>query len=260
MGVDRQEYVNVRRGLCDETMAHNDYQIGQLVKRLKSTGEWDHTLLIVTADHGYQHAARAQLDPVPPEYGSPIFANFISRIPMIFVWPEKIAPGQRISHPVSQIDLLPTILDFADLPMPEIMQGQSLAPLLLGEEGWKPRPVIFDEFYFDRSSGEFKGKIEVVDGRWGACLGIGLSGEPFWHDPPATERRPAPLLLYDIWDDPYCLVPLNDKYPELVEKYTKFLEQRWEAHKTLAEHFQRSKDSTLTSEQLEILRALGYIR
>lgn len=229
MGVDRQEYVNVRRGLCDETMAHNDYQIGQLVKRLKSTGEWDHTLLIVTADHGYQHAARAQLDPVPPEYGSPIFANFISRIPMIFVWPEKIAPGQRISHPVSQIDLLPTILDFADLPMTEIMQGQSLAPLLLGEEGWKPRPVIFDEFYFDRSSGEFKGKIEVVDGRWGACLGIGLSGEPFWHDPPATERRPAPLLLYDIWDDPYCLVPLNDKYPELVEKYTKFLEERWEA-------------------------------
>lgn len=260
VGVSRQEYANVRRSLYDETMAHNDYQIGQLVKRLKSTGEWDHTLLIVTADHGHEHAARAQLDPLPPKYGSPIFANFTSRIPMIFVWPEKIAPGQRISHPVSLIDMLPTILDLADLPMPEIMQGQSLAPLLLGEEGWEPRPVIFDEFYFESKSGEFKGKIEVVDGRWGASLGIGLSGEPFWYDPPATERRPSPLLLYDVWNDPYCLVPLNDKYPELVEKYTKFLQERWEAHQALAKHFRRSKDSTLKPEQLEILRSLGYIR
>ena len=40
------------------------------------------------------------------------------------------------------LDVLPTILDLVDLPMPEVMQGQSLAPPLLGEEAWDARPVM----------------------------------------------------------------------------------------------------------------------
>ena len=48
------------------------------------------------------------------------------------VWPERVAGGQRFSQPVSMIDMLPTILDLADLPPAEVAMGQSLAPLLLG--------------------------------------------------------------------------------------------------------------------------------
>jgi arylsulfatase A-like enzyme len=257
-GISRVAFSYARRGLYDETMAHNDYQIGQLVKRLKAAGEWDHTLLIVASDHGHEQAGCMPLDPLPPKWGSPLFASFRSRIPMIFIWPERIAPGQRLSQPVSMIDMLPTILDLADLPMPEVMQGQSLAPLLLGEEGWEQQPVILDEFYVDIETGKLSGQIEVVDGQWGASLRIG-SG-PMEGEVPPEEPRPTPLLLYDIWNDPYCLVHLNDKYPDLVEKYTKFLEAQWEAHQALAQHFTRSKDSTLTPEQLETLRSLGYIR
>ena len=44
------------------------------------------------------------------------------------------------------IDALPTILDLAGLAVSEVLQGQSLAPLLRGEPGWEPRPVIVDEF------------------------------------------------------------------------------------------------------------------
>ena len=69
------------------------------------------------------------------------------------------------------IDVLPTILDLVGLPMPETMQGQSLAPLLLGEEGWEPRPVILDNF-IDFGNGDLRGIIEIVDGCWGASLGI----------------------------------------------------------------------------------------
>jgi len=153
------------------------------------------------------------------------------------------------------IDMLPTILDLTDLPMPEVMQGQSLAPLLLGEQAWEPRPVILDEFKVDRDTGEFRGRIEVIDGRWGSSLEI---------NPDPTKKpkqqRSAPLLLYDLWNDPECLHSLHEKRPDLVKKYTKFLEAQWEAHQALAQHFTRSKDSPLTQEQLETLRSLGYIR
>ena len=179
----------------------------------------------------------------------------MSHVPLIIVWPGHITGAQRFSQPLSMIDVLPTIVDLAGLPMPDVMQGQSLAPLLLGEEGWEPRPVILDQFDVDPETGELTGRIEVIDGRWGASLGINLDSEV-----PAEERRPTPLLLYDLWNDPMCLHSLHEERPDLVEKYTKFLGAQFEAHQALAQYFTRSESVALTPEQLETLRALGYIQ
>jgi arylsulfatase A-like enzyme len=153
------------------------------------------------------------------------------------------------------IDVLPTILDLVGLSLPEVMQGQSLAPVLLGEEGWEPRPVILDEFEVDQETGEFRGLIEVVDGRWGASLEINPNPER-----PLARQRPVPLLLYDLWNDPMCLHSVHEEHPDLVEKYTAFLEAQWEAHQALAQYFTPSEGVALTSEQLEALRAMGYIQ
>ena len=48
--------------------------------------------------------------------------------------------------------------------------------------------------------------------------------------------------------------------PDLVEKYTQFLEVQWEAHQALALHFTRSGETLLTPEQMETLRSLGYVQ
>ncbi len=153
------------------------------------------------------------------------------------------------------IDVLPTILELVGLAMPEVMQGQSLAPLLLGGEGWEPRPVILDEFGVDWETGEFRGRIEVVDGRWGASLKINPDPKR-----PAELQRPVPLLLYDLWTDPMCLRSVHDEHPDLVEKYTTFLEAQFEAHQALGQLFTPSESVALTPEQLRTLRALGYIQ
>lgn len=260
-GVDRIAYFDGKRGLYAEGMAHQDHQIGRLVERLEASGEWKNTLLIIAADHGAaagsQDYAIAAMAPLPPEWSRPLLRPGVTRIPMIFVWPGRIAAGQRLRQPVSMIDMMPTILDLVGLPMPEVMQGQSLAPLLLGKPGWEPRPVIFDEFYEDANTGKLRGAIEVIDGRWGASLEI--DEDPENDERPARLRRPVPLLLYDLWNDPYCLESLHAERPELAKKYTEFLEARFEAHRSLAQQFTRSEDSPLTPEQLGTLRSLGYI-
>jgi hypothetical protein len=140
--------------------------------------------------------------------------------------------------------------------MPEMMQGQSLAPLLLKEGGWESRPVIFDEFY--DYSGTLKGLIEVIDGRWGASLSINILPDD-QEAPGKMRHRPSRLMLFDIWNDPHCLNSLHEERPDLVEKYTKFLEEQWKVHQRLGQHFTRAKDSLLTPEQLRTLRSLGYI-
>ena len=263
-------YWTAQRDLHDETMAHQDYQLGQLVARLKEAGEWERTLLIIASDHsvtaGSMDYNLLMRDPIPPHFlrqdpATPMVRSGVSRVPLIVVWPGHIAGGQRFSQPVSMIDMLPTILDLVDLPMPEVMQGQSLAPLLLGGAGWEPRPVILDEFAVDRDTGELRGRIEVIDERWGASLAI--NGGIAMRDHPSgfqNERRSVPLLLYDLWNDPDCLHSLHEERPDLVEKYTAFLEAQWEAHQALAKLFTPSEAVSLTPEQLETLRALGYIQ
>jgi arylsulfatase A-like enzyme len=256
-GIDRVGFFETMLGLYDESMAHQDYQIGRLVERLQATGEWENTLLIVAADHSIEEAlwdlAPLLQEELPPPWG-PLFRSTVTRVPLIFVWPGHVVAGQRFTDPVSMIDVLPTVLDLLGLPSPEVMQGRSLASLLLDTGDLEPREVIIDEFSRDRATGQLQGQIEVVDGRWGASLWIGPEPRE------ETVRRPTPLLLYDLWNDPWCLEPLNDAYPELVEKYTAFLEKQWEAHQALAQHFTPGGEVELTPEQLETLRALGYIQ
>ena len=258
-GISRTAYWSLMQGLYDETMAHNDYQIGRLIERLKATGEWRNTLLIIGGDHSVKAAMQDMgivlEDTLPPRWNQPMLRPTITRVPLIFVWPGRISPGQRFEQPVSMIDVLPTILDLAGLPPAEVSQGQSLAPLLLGRDGWEPRPVILDEFDVDAQTGKLRGLIEVIDGRWGASLEI--NPDP---DRPEERRRSVPLLLYDLWKDPMCLESVHEKHPDLVEKYTQFLQEQYAAHRELGEHFTRSDASPLTPEQLRTLRSLGYIQ
>ena len=116
-----------------------------------------------------------------------------------------------------------------------------------------PRSVIFDEVRLDSASGELHGLQEMVDGRWGASLWVGPDDEQ------EARRRPMPLLLFDLWSDPWCLSPVNDDWPDLLAKYSALLKAQWRAHRELAEQFTPGGEVALTPEQLETLRALGYI-
>jgi len=110
---------------------------------------------------------------------------------------------------------------------------------------------------------------EIGDGPWthlgvmvtcpGDRAGASLEINPSPRQVP-ERQRPGFLLLYDLWNDYWCLEPVNDQHPELVEKYTASLAGQWEAHQALAQLLTPSDAAPLTPDQLESLRALGYIR
>ena len=174
------------------------------------------------------------------------------------------------------IDVLPTLLELAGLPRPEVAQGRSLAPLLLGRvseaEADLP-PVILDEFRVDER-GELVGNLEMIDGRWGASLEIGplpggVAAAKGRHAVPAGGRwgavhpyfPEAPrLLLYDLWNDPFAERAVNARHPQLVERYRRLLLRQWRAHLALAGRFRQAGEVPLTPEQLQQLRSLGYIQ
>ena len=263
VGADPTKYWIDQRSLHDECMAHQDAQIGKLVARLRQTGEWKRTILIIASDHsvaaGSWDYGLMMRDPTPEHLyhddpGTPILRSGVSRIPLIVVWPGRVPPGTRSSQPVSMLDLVPTVLQLAGLAPAEIAQGRSMADHLLDDSAPPTEPVFLDDFEVDEN-GWFSGRIEIIDGRWGASLYVDEDPEA---DP--TGPRSSPLLLYDLWNDPFCLHSLHEEHPHLVEEYTRRLEQQFRAHRDLGRLFEPGETSPLTPEQLEGLRALGYIQ
>jgi arylsulfatase A-like enzyme len=213
------------------------------------------------------------------EWEGALFDSYSTRVPLIVVWPGRRAGGRRIETPVAMIDVLPTVLELAGLPAPEVCQGRSLAPLLLagaGQSGARAAdlpPVILDEARVHEATGEMIGNIEVVDGRWGASLEIapplGGDGSHGRHAVPAGGRWAAVhpcfddtprLMLHDLSDDRCARRAVNDAHPELVEHYARLLNERWEAHRILAQRYDELTDVALTPDQLEQLQELGCIR
>jgi arylsulfatase len=272
--IDPQAFYGAMQDANDEAMMHQDHRLGELVDRLKERGEWENTLLVIGSDHGHPAASyprfgRGQLDPQPPAWEGALLGEFESRVPLIFVWPGRIEGGRRIAAPVSMIDVLPTVLELAGLPAAEIAQGRSLAPVLLGEPGWTPQPVVFDEFRV-QSDGSLIGNLEILDGRWGESLEI-RSGDQA--SPPTNGRHPAPaggrwkalefadvgrFLLYDLEADPRAIDDVAADHPEVATAAQQRLWRIWREHQDLAAKFEAGAESEISPEQLEALRALGY--
>jgi len=274
LGIDRMEFYDTQRGLYDETLAHADHQLGRLVERLEASGEWSNTVLIVTADHGHPAGSHTRFGrelfaPPPPDEEGAFLDSYRTRVPLMFIAPGRLPAGVRIREPVSLVDLLPTVLDLAGLPPLGRTQGRSLVPLMRRDPGWETRPVILEQVERDVRTDEFTGHIEMIDGRWGASLEIWP--ERARGEPPVQPARweakarfhvdgAPPLLLYDLWEDPFVRQNVNDRYPDLVEKYTRLLEAQWQAHVAMAALYEPGGTVELSPEQLETLRTLGYIR
>jgi N-sulfoglucosamine sulfohydrolase len=98
---------------------------------LESKGELDNTLIIFTSDHGIGlHRAKQS-----------IYAAGL-HIPLLVRGPDTKG-GQKINHPVSHLDVSPTVLNYFGIAQPESMIGKSLRPILTGSQsGFPDRPTI----------------------------------------------------------------------------------------------------------------------
>ena len=120
-----------------ETLLGLDREIGRL-----TSIDPDNTVLLYTSDNGYSWGEHV-LTGKRWAYDDNI------KVPLIVRWPDGIAsPGAVIEEPVLNIDIAPTLLDIAGVPIPAAMQGRSFAPLLRSEEvEW--RDAVFYEYFAD---------------------------------------------------------------------------------------------------------------
>lgn len=111
-------YTNIE--YCDGVM-------GRLLDELAEDGLADDTIVFHWSDHG----------PLPRGKRWPYDSGI--HVPMIVRWPGGLEPGTVSDRLVSTVDLGPTVLSLAGVPVPRHMQGQAF----LGNQEAAPRQYVF---------------------------------------------------------------------------------------------------------------------
>lgn len=220
-------------------IAFMDAQVGSILQQLATAGLADSTIVIWTTDHG-DGLPRAKRE----LYDSGI------RVPMIIRWPEAfrppgVEPGTLDERLISFVDLGPTILPLAGVPVPEYMHGRNFAA-----PGAVPREYVYasrdriDEM-MDRQRAvrdqrykylrswypqvpegtdiSFRNNIDMVR-EMRALYGAGELNavQRRWYEPPGEER------LYDLQRDPFEIndVHSDPRYHEVLLRMRAAL-QEW---------------------------------
>lgn len=166
-----------------------DEALGRMQDALKSLGLAEDTIVLFTSDHGNHFKTRNK------EYKRSCHESSV-RVPTAFSGPGFDGRG-RVNELVSLLDLPPTLLDAAGLPIPESMEGRSILPLLSGDKHDWPQQVL----------------IQISESQVGRALrtkrwkySVSAPGLDGWSQPSADSYTEE--CLYDLDSDPYELANL----------------------------------------------------
>lgn len=137
-GIQDGQGRNPHYGAMVSTM---DTNIGRILDKLQALN-LENTLLIFTSDNG----ALAYLsNQAPLRAGKGSYYEGGIRVPLLFHWPSQHWVPREEKTPVTNLDLYPTLLDLAEIPLPtnQSLDGVSLANVLRDQEQLPQRPLFW---------------------------------------------------------------------------------------------------------------------
>lgn len=169
-------------------LAQADARLGELLDVLERSGRRRDTVVLVTSDHGEAILEHGRL-----EHGDDVHREQLD-VPFVLLVPGR--DGGRLDGPASLIDVAPTLLGLAGLPVPSAMEGRDLLATGAGAErtrisrGYGSRPVLGIQ------RGRWKATFDCLTRRQALYDLVADPGETrdVWRSHPAT----ASLLHADL--------------------------------------------------------------
>jgi len=188
-GVTDKDYVIAQ---YDGAIAYMDACIQTIFQALETHGILDETIVVINGDHGetlYEH--QCWFD----HHGT--YDNVL-HVPLIIRYPGKVPSNTRVSAWNQHKDLVPTILELAEIEVLDTFEGQSLLPLAKGEATTHDSEFYFTECTWMRKHGWRTPEWKLI-----------IALEPDFHFKPEYE-------LYNLQNDPDENENLAEKHPEIV--------------------------------------------
>ena len=207
-----------------------DHHLSDLRSSLSAVGLWDDAYVILTSDHG-----EALCEHGLWEHGISTHHNQL-HVPLILRRPGVLPAGKWVSGTVRLMDMMPTLLEQLSLAVPEGVQGVSFVPLIGDQSPAQPLPAMAEGVKLGPAQRAF------YQGDWKLMVTLD------------TGRR----QLFNLYDDRLEQIDLSVRNPERVEILARALQAQVELNQRLSAGFE-GREATLTPEQIEQLRSLGYI-
>lgn len=250
-----------RIALYDGEIRHNDEVLRRFFERLKSEGLFDDTLFVFVADHGEHFGEQGVWEHKPPGTVQ------VTGVPLIMVDTRRIPKPVRIHEPVQLLDVMPTILDFAEVETSGIaMQGDSLSGLIEGRdrEFWSNRVIASEEAVTrDRVRTRRNRGLRVYGSLVYRDWHL-IASRAFW---PRRGYWPESLRLkvFDVSNDPAELDPRLRFLPDVYLRYRytsglNRLQSISEQARTRWIGNRQEQSQEFDPNTLEHLKALGYVQ
>jgi choline-sulfatase len=218
----------------DGEIAYADSAVGNLLDEIRKHRLYDETLIAVMADHGESLGAHGE-----NTHGVFLYDETL-HVPLLFKLPASQAAGGRVDARVRLVDVAPTLLQEAGLPVPKEMQGKSLSAMMKAAAGphgvaaEEERPAYAETDYPHRAFG------------WSSLRAL-RSGKYLY------VRAPAPEL-YNQAVDPEAAHNLAGSAKAVADTLASQLDEfRSGTSQTLVELAKPD------AEQIQKLQALGYV-
>jgi len=201
-------------------IAEVDTQIGRILAHLERTGELDETLVVFTSDHGEMLGDHWC-------WGKGGWFDASNHIPLIIRDPSApgSARGRTVDAFTESIDLLPTLLNWLQLDVPQEANGHSLLPWIAGERPAVWRDFVFWEFDFRTPNTQ---RTEEHFGLTSDQCTLNVIRDCSFK---YVHFTALPPLLYDLKRDPGELTNVADK-PEMAPVIASYA-QRLLSHRML---------------------------
>jgi len=250
LGIDRH-LANLYAG----EITYMDHHVGRLLDGMRAAGVYHDALIIITSDHGETFWEHGDVW----NHGLGVYET-TARVPLVIRFPGGVHAGKSFDSLVSNVDIVPTVLEQLGLEIPEDLHGRSLLPLIEGKGHARtdsfseaPLPSGGIEAGTEHWKNERKAH-SIRSGRWKYIRTPYLELEE----------------LYDLEADPAEQRDLLRAASSEAARRARELEARLDqwlatADPLPSEYFPRVKqgmdpaDTELREQMLENLRALGYV-
>jgi len=223
---DRQQLID----LYDGGIRYTDDVFGGFLKALRDDKLLDNTLVVFFSDHGEEFL----------EHGGLLHEKLYQetlRVPLIFFWPGRVPSGGVVEAKVPLMDLTPTLLELVDITVAEQTNARSLLPLFDG-------------------AGRGESRLVFSENPWLHRRGPERSIRNVTHT--LYDRGRGDLELYSTESDPLEVEDQSKSLSHLASalffEMESYLEFRY-----LAPGGRASVNRGLTEDEIEALRALGYV-
>lgn len=159
--IKMENRINSQNNSFDREIRYMDDQVRFVTDYLKKTGQYDDTMIILTADHGDEFLDHGHVSHMLSVY------NELIRIPLIISYPRHFPAGKRIEENVASIDLVPTFVEMLgpyrkmEKKISRQLLGKSLLPYIFGNIGGDER-IIFSTDYITRQTAVIFGDKKLI--------------------------------------------------------------------------------------------------